>query len=122
MSPAFRSLMWYLLAGTRGGPNRRRILEQLHDGPANAHQLATELDLDYRTVRHHLLLLEKNGAIARPLPDAYAPPYELAPYLAAHFEIVAELGRATRRPAVPTARRAPIATPTDPALRRGAAG
>jgi DNA-binding transcriptional ArsR family regulator len=91
MNPAFRSLMWYLLAGTRGGPNRRRILELLRASPANAHQLAGTLGLDYRTVRHHLRLLESNGAIVRPLPGAYAPPYELAPYLAAHFDVVAEL-------------------------------
>jgi DNA-binding transcriptional ArsR family regulator len=94
LSPGFRSLMWYLLCGTRGGPNRLRILERLERSPANAHQLATGLGLDYRTVRHHLLLLERNGAIARPVGDAYAAPYELSPYLAEHFgdlkEVVSE--------------------------------
>src|SRR5580698_73212 len=79
MSPGFRSLMWYLLFGTRGGPNRRRILDELVRSPANAHQLAATLGLDYRTVRHHLRLLEKNGAVARPVGEAYATPYELAP-------------------------------------------
>lgn len=88
MNPAFRSLMWYLLVGTRGGPNRIRILQRLHATPANAHQIAAGLDLDYRTVRHHLRLLERNGAIARPVKDAYAAPYELAPYLAEHFDLV----------------------------------
>lgn len=102
MNPAFRSLMWYLLAGTRGGPNRRRILELLHESPANAHQLSAAVGLDYRTVRHHLRLLETNGAILRPLPNAYAPPYELAPYLAAHFDVVEEVaGRAGRSGALP---------------------
>ena len=86
MSPGFRSLMWYLLRGTRGGPNRLRILEELNQSPANAHQLSSTLNLDYRTVRHHLRLLEQNGAVARPVGDAYAAPYELSPYLAEHFE------------------------------------
>jgi len=86
MSPGFRSLMWYLLFGTRGGPNRRRILDELVRSPANAHQLAAALSLDYRTVRHHLRLLERNGAVVRPVGDAYATPYELAPSAAAYLE------------------------------------
>jgi DNA-binding transcriptional ArsR family regulator len=85
LNPSFRSLMWYLLCGTRGGPNRVRLLERLHRSPANAHQLAASLGLDYRTVRHHLQLLERNGAVARPVGDAYAAPYELSPYLTEHF-------------------------------------
>jgi|HubBroStandDraft_5_1064220.scaffolds.fasta_scaffold233864_3 hypothetical protein len=88
MNPAFRSLMWYLLVGTRGGPNRRRILEELRRSPANAHHLASILNLDYRTVRHHLKLLEQNAVIIRSVPNAYAPPYELSPYLAEHFDMV----------------------------------
>ena len=86
MSPGFRSLMWYLLFGTRGGPNRRRILDELVRSPANAHQLAAALSVDYRTVRHHLRILEKNGAVARPVGDVYASPYELAPSTAAYLE------------------------------------
>jgi DNA-binding transcriptional ArsR family regulator len=104
MSPGFRSLMWYLLRGTRGGPNRLRILERLERSPANAHQLATGLGLDYRTVRHHLLLLERNGAIARPVGDAYAAPYELSPYLAEHFRDLREF-LSERRPTHGGARR-----------------
>jgi DNA-binding transcriptional regulator LsrR (DeoR family) len=88
MNPTFRSLMWYLLVGTRGGPNRRRILEELRRSPANAHQIASTLELDYRTVRHHLRLLEQNSVILRSVPHAYAPPYELSPYLAEHFDLV----------------------------------
>jgi DNA-binding transcriptional ArsR family regulator len=97
MSPGFRSLMWYLLCGTRGGPNRLRILEYLERSPANAHQLSSSLELDYRTVRHHLRLLERNGAVARPVGDAYATPYEISPYLAEHFlelrEVITARGR-----------------------------
>jgi DNA-binding transcriptional ArsR family regulator len=98
MNPAFRSLMWYLLVGTRGGPNRWRLLEELQRSPANAHQLASSLHLDYRTVRHHLRLLEQNGVVARTVPGAYAPPYELSPYLAEHFEIIRETVRASTAP------------------------
>lgn len=89
MSPGFHSLMWYLLYGTRGGPNRRRLLEALDRSPANAHQLAALLRLDYRTVRHHLRLLERNGAVTRPVGDAYATPYEISGAASAYLERVA---------------------------------
>jgi DNA-binding transcriptional ArsR family regulator len=89
MSPGFRSLMWYLLYGTRGGPNRRRLLEALEVTPANAHQLADRLGLDYRTVRHHLRILETNGAISRPVGDAYATPYEICASTSAYLESIA---------------------------------
>jgi len=96
MNPGFRSLMWYLLRGTRGGPNRLRILEVLERNPANAHQLSSALGLDYRTVRHHLRLLESNGAVARPVGDAYAAPYELSPYLGEHFQELKDALRSSR--------------------------
>jgi len=49
--------LWYLLAGTRGGANRARIIRLLDTRPHNANQLAGELDVDYNTVRHHLEML-----------------------------------------------------------------
>jgi DNA-binding transcriptional ArsR family regulator len=97
MSPGFRSLMWYLLFGTRGGPNRRRLLEELTRSPANAHQLAAQLGLDYRTVRHHLRLLEKSGAVIRPVGDAYGTPYEICASTAAYLETLEPADR-SRRP------------------------
>ncbi len=35
----------------------------LHDRPSNANQLAETLNLDYKTIRHHLDVLLKNGVI-----------------------------------------------------------
>jgi DNA-binding transcriptional ArsR family regulator len=106
VTDAYRSLLWYLLVGTRGGPNRSRILDELVQSPQNAHRLAESLDLDYRTVRHHLQLLEKNGLVIRPVGEAYAAPYELSPHLALHFDVVEEVrhGPAVnrRRPIVVT--------------------
>ncbi|MCI4350990.1 MAG: transcriptional regulator [Thermoplasmata archaeon] len=91
MNEGYRSLLWYLLLGTRGGPNRIRILERLATRPYNAHQLAEVLGMDYRTVRHHLRILEANGLVRRPVGDAYASPYELGPNLAAEFGVIGEL-------------------------------
>ena len=55
--------LWYLFAGTRGGENRVRIVRALSERPMNANQLATELDLGYRTIRHHLELLEEHRVV-----------------------------------------------------------
>lgn len=70
-----------------------RILEALHERPYNAHQLSEALALDYRTIRHHLDLLQKNGLITRPAGDAYASPYFLASYLEANYTIFEEVRR-----------------------------
>jgi DNA-binding transcriptional ArsR family regulator len=96
-------MLWYLLVGTRGGPNRSRILDELAGSPKNAHRLAESLSLDYRTIRHHLQLLEKNGLVTRPVGDAYGSPYELPPHLALHFDAVEEVRRGRsvgRRPRI----------------------
>src|SRR5437867_8270571 len=58
-----RRLLWYLLGGTRGGPNRAEILRVLRDRPLNANQLAESLGVDYKTVQHHLRVLEEHGLV-----------------------------------------------------------
>lgn len=57
------AVLWYVLTGTRGGPNRARILRALRERPRNANRLANDLDLDYKTVRHHLDVLQDNGIV-----------------------------------------------------------
>lgn len=93
MSQALRQLLWYLLGGTRGGANRARIIEALRGRPHNAHQLSEALGLDYRTIRHHLDLLTKNGLLTRPAGDAYAAPYFLSPFLEGNYAVFEEIRR-----------------------------
>lgn len=57
------AVLWQTLAGTRGGPNRARILQALDDHPRNANRLADDLGLAYNTVRYHLDVLEENGVV-----------------------------------------------------------
>ncbi len=58
-----KRVLWYVLGGTRGGPLRIRILARLHDRPYNTNQLATDLDVDYKTVQHHVRVLRKHRLI-----------------------------------------------------------
>ncbi|PAU84871.1 transcriptional regulator [Halorubrum salipaludis] len=55
--------LWYLFAGSRGGPNRVRIVRELTRRPRNANELAEELGLDYNTVTHHLDMLREHGVV-----------------------------------------------------------
>ena len=100
VSAGLRQLLWYLIAGTRGGLNRARIIEALHERPYNANQLSEALEIDYRTIRHHLDLLRKNGLLARPVGDAYGSPYFLSAYLEGNYTIFEEI-----RKKLPSSRR-----------------
>ncbi len=56
-------LLWWLLSGTAGGFNRGRILQALFAQPRNANELANFLEIDYKTIRHHLKVLKKNNLV-----------------------------------------------------------
>ena len=60
---AVKRLLWWILAGSVGGFNRGRILEVLLMQPRNANELSQMLELDYKTIRHHLSILEKNKLV-----------------------------------------------------------
>jgi len=57
------AVLWYVLTSTRGGANRIRILRAVDERPRNANKLADALELDYKTVRHHLDVLEENDIL-----------------------------------------------------------
>lgn len=57
--------LWYLIAGTRGGENRARIIRCLRERPRNPNQVAEELELDYNTVKHHLEMLEEHDVVEK---------------------------------------------------------
>ena len=84
------AVLWYVLTGTRGGRNRIRILRALDERPRNANQLAEDLDLDYKTVRHHLEVLEDNG-ILEDSGDDYGAIYLPTDRARKHWETVEEI-------------------------------
>lgn len=58
-----RRILWYVFTATRGGVTRIRIMDLLMQRPYNANQLSTELSMDYKTVQHHIKILETNKLI-----------------------------------------------------------
>ncbi len=85
-------LLWYLMAGTRGGGTRALILRHLNDRPYNANQLAADLNLDYKTIRHHLDVLIKNEIITKG-SDGHTAIYFLSKNMEANLN---ELNREVR--------------------------
>lgn len=83
-------VLWHLLASSRGGPSRVRILRALDERPRNANELAEKLDLDYTTVRHHLDVLMDNNVVER-TGDDYAVPYLITDRTRAHWDTVEEI-------------------------------
>jgi len=82
--------LWYLLAGTRGGENRARIIRLLDERPRNANKLAGELDVDYNTVRHHLDVLLDHDVVERG-GDDYGAMYFLTDRFEHHRETFEEI-------------------------------
>ena len=60
-----QKLLCHLIQGTRGGKTRALILKHLFNKSYNTNQLATALNMDYKTIRHHLAVLIKNGIIGK---------------------------------------------------------
>ena len=59
----FQQILYWLIAGSKGGFNRARILNSLKKKPMNSNALAKKLCLDYKTIQHHLALLLENQLI-----------------------------------------------------------
>ncbi|MDO5852106.1 MAG: winged helix-turn-helix domain-containing protein [Methanobacteriaceae archaeon] len=55
-------LLWLIL-GTKGGINRARIIKKLNERPYNINQLSKELDVNYRTISHHINKLEEMNVV-----------------------------------------------------------
>jgi DNA-binding transcriptional ArsR family regulator len=81
-----KKMLWWLIAGTRGGVNRANIIKKLHDRPYNAHQLADKLSLDYKTVRHHLKVLIENNIITSSGEKKYGTLYFLSNQMIENYD------------------------------------
>jgi DNA-binding transcriptional ArsR family regulator len=84
-SRTYKHLLLWLFTGTRGGANRGRIIEAIREEPMNTNQLRILLNLDYRTVKHHLDVLEDNGLITS-MGNKYGKMYFLSQRLEENIE------------------------------------
>ena len=86
-----KRLLWYLFAGTRGGPSRAEIIKALQNRPCNANQLAQILRVDYKTIQHHLRILEENGLIVPSNKGSYGAVLFLTPKMDEALPILDEI-------------------------------
>ena len=85
-----RRLLLYLFTGTKGGYTRLRVIMLLAEQPLNTHQLAKEMDLDYKAVQHHMKVLEKNNLITR-IGEKYGAIFHLSNFLEINIRALDEV-------------------------------
>ena len=79
-------LLTWLLTKTRGGKTRTQIIQTLKVTPKNTNQLALHLKKSYKTISHHITVLEKNKLII-PIGDSYATTYFLSSSMEANYQL-----------------------------------
>jgi DNA-binding transcriptional ArsR family regulator len=89
--PRFKRILWFLFASTRGGFTRAKIMNLINEIPANANQISTNLNLNYKTVVHHLNVLTKNGLIITDDKGIYGSTYFLTPLMEQNFQLFNEI-------------------------------
>jgi DNA-binding transcriptional ArsR family regulator len=101
----FRRLLWFLLGASRGGENRAKILNAVRERPNNLNQLAKLIGVDYRSVQHHMAILQKNNLV-QSSGERYGVVYSIHPWLDYHIktfeQVCAQLGFLTVPQAVGT--------------------
>ncbi len=95
--PVVKRLLWHVLAGSRGGPNRIRILQSLRELPMNTHQLSQAMGFDYKTIQHHLEVLEENGLVVPSKAGAYGAVFLLSARLEENLDVFEDIVRRLKR-------------------------
>lgn len=89
-NPRFKMILWMFIAGTRGGANRARILSLIKETPMNAHKIAKSLNLDHKTVAHHLKILTKNEFVKK-AEKTYGAEYQLSDIMSKNQNVLVEI-------------------------------
>jgi predicted transcriptional regulator len=90
-----RQLIGWLILGTKGGKTRTQIIKTLKKSPQNPNQLATLLKVNYKTIRHHLAILEKNKLIIS-AGERYSTAYFLSEVMEENYGLFQEITGKTR--------------------------
>ncbi len=88
--PQTKRLLWFVFAGSRGGPSRMRIIRVLEKSPRNTNQLSVELGMDYKAVQHHLRMLERNNLVSKE-DKKYGVAYSISTFLEVNAESLGEV-------------------------------
>jgi predicted transcriptional regulator len=63
--PETKMIFWYLFATSKGAKTRIKIINLLQRQPHNTNRISQELMMDYKAIKHHIQILEKNNIIGK---------------------------------------------------------
>jgi predicted transcriptional regulator len=95
---SIRNVLYWLIANSLGGNNRGKIIEEIFNKPQNANELSKNLEIEYKTVRYHLQVLEENNIITSVgggYGKTYFPSVELETNKQYFYEIWDKIGKKT---------------------------
>ncbi|MBI2451966.1 winged helix-turn-helix transcriptional regulator [Candidatus Pacearchaeota archaeon] len=84
-----KQIIYYLIAGTKGGETRAKVIDAIKKKPQNAYRLAKKLKYDYKTVQHHLDILIDNGILEK--KGAYGGVYFISHLMEENMAIFNEI-------------------------------
>jgi predicted transcriptional regulator len=82
---SIRQILQWLILGSKGGKTRQKILLLINKKPLNANLISKEIKMDYKTIQHHLNILEKNMLITK-VGEKYGQVYFISIELENEFE------------------------------------
>ncbi len=77
----------FLILGQKGGQNRVRIIQLLEERPYNTNQLAEIMGVNYRTIKHHVSVLQDHEIISPSRSGEYGKVYFLRPHVEENIDI-----------------------------------